>query len=93
VGRLRPGRLIEPPPNPYQPSLVAVDKDPQVAALLERYLEGYQVLQAQDMEEVEELTQWHYLMAGSLMAMIPCLPIFFFQKTFVQGAVLTGLKG
>ena len=65
-----------------------------MAALLERYLEGYQVLQAQDMEEVEELTQWHYLMAGSLMAMIPCLLIFFFfQETFVQRAVLTGLKG
>lgn len=60
VGRLRPGRLAEPPRNPYQPSLVVVDEDPQVAALLERYLEGYQVLPAQDMEEAEALIErWH----------------------------------
>lgn len=44
--------------------------------------------------EGAELTQWHYMMAGALLAMIPCLLIFFsFQRTFVRGAVLTGLKG
>jgi len=60
VGRLRPGRPAEPPRNPYQPSLVMVDEDPQVAALLERYLEDYQVLPAQDLEGAKTLIEgWH----------------------------------
>jgi ABC-type glycerol-3-phosphate transport system permease component len=38
--------------------------------------------------------QWHWLMAISLVAMLPCLLIFLlFQRQFVQGVVLTGLKG
>lgn len=39
-------------------------------------------------------TPWNQMMAASLLAMIPCLVVFFFaQRTFIQGAVLTGLKG
>jgi ABC-type glycerol-3-phosphate transport system permease component len=39
-------------------------------------------------------THWNQMMAASLLAMIPCLVVFFFaQRTFIQGAVLTGLKG
>lgn len=39
-------------------------------------------------------TPWNQMMAASVMAMIPCLVVFFFaQRTFIQGAVLTGLKG
>ena len=39
-------------------------------------------------------TPWNQMMAASLLAMIPCLIVFFFaQRTFIQGAVLTGLKG
>ena len=39
-------------------------------------------------------TPWNQMMAASLLVMIPCLVVFFFaQRTFIQGAVLTGLKG
>lgn len=39
-------------------------------------------------------TLWNYLMASSLMAILPPLTIFFLaQKYFVQGIVLTGIKG
>jgi ABC-type glycerol-3-phosphate transport system permease component len=38
-------------------------------------------------------THWNYLMAATLMSIIPPLVIFFTsQRYFVQGAVLTGLK-
>jgi ABC-type glycerol-3-phosphate transport system permease component len=37
---------------------------------------------------------WSYLMAASVIAILPCLIIFFLlQKYFVQGIALTGLKG
>ncbi len=39
-------------------------------------------------------TPWNQMMAASLLVMIPCLVVFFLaQRTFIQGAVLTGLKG
>jgi ABC-type glycerol-3-phosphate transport system permease component len=39
-------------------------------------------------------TPWNQMMAASVMAMIPCLIVFFVaQRTFIQGAILTGLKG
>ena len=39
-------------------------------------------------------THWNYLMAATLLTLIPPLLIFFFaQRFFIQGAVLTGLKG
>ena len=39
-------------------------------------------------------TQWHYLMAASTAVTIPVIIIFFAaQRYFVQGIVLTGLKG
>ena len=39
-------------------------------------------------------TDWHYLMAGSVVAMLPVICIFFFaQKYFIQGVTFTGLKG
>jgi len=39
-------------------------------------------------------TPWNQLMAASVLAMMPCLVVFLFaQRTFIQGAVLTGLKG
>ena len=38
-------------------------------------------------------TQWPYLMAASLVVMLPVILIFFFaQKYFIQGVVLTGYK-
>jgi ABC-type glycerol-3-phosphate transport system permease component len=40
------------------------------------------------------IVQWHWLMAVSLIAMLPCLLIFLLvQRQFIQGVVLTGIKG
>ncbi|MGG6314293.1 carbohydrate ABC transporter permease [Paenibacillus macerans] len=39
-------------------------------------------------------SQWTYIMAGSVLALIPTLLLFFFaQKYFVEGIALTGMKG
>ena len=39
-------------------------------------------------------TEWHMLMAASLIVITPLIVLFFFtQKTFIQGITLTGLKG
>ena len=39
-------------------------------------------------------TEWGYLMAGSVVATLPILLVFFFaQKYFIQGITLSGLKG
>ena len=36
----------------------------------------------------------HLLMAASVMAILPCLILFFsFQRYFVEGIVLSGIKG
>ncbi len=40
------------------------------------------------------LTRWELVMAASVIAMMPCLIIFFFaQKYFIQGIVISGVKG
>jgi ABC-type glycerol-3-phosphate transport system permease component len=37
---------------------------------------------------------WNYMMAVSLLVLLPCLLIFFFtQKYFIRGVVISGLKG
>jgi ABC-type glycerol-3-phosphate transport system permease component len=39
-------------------------------------------------------TQWHWLMAASVVTMLPCLVVFFLsQRLFVRGIATTGLKG
>jgi multiple sugar transport system permease protein len=39
-------------------------------------------------------THWNYLMAATLLSIIPPLTLFFTsQRFFIQGAILTGLKG
>jgi ABC-type glycerol-3-phosphate transport system permease component len=39
-------------------------------------------------------TQWHWLMAASVVTMLPCLAVFFLsQRLFVRGIATTGLKG
>jgi ABC-type glycerol-3-phosphate transport system permease component len=39
-------------------------------------------------------TPWHLLMAGSVVAMLPQLLVFFFaQELFIEGITLTGMKG
>lgn len=41
-----------------------------------------------------DATSWHWLMAASVVTMLPCLVVFFFaQKLFVQGIATTGIKG
>jgi multiple sugar transport system permease protein len=38
--------------------------------------------------------QWTLIMAGSVLALIPSILIFFFaQKYFIEGITMTGLKG
>ena len=40
------------------------------------------------------LTQWNYLMAASIVSMIPTLILFFcFQKYFIEGISMSGIKG
>ncbi len=39
-------------------------------------------------------TPWNLLMAASVMAVLPCLLLFFVaQRYFIQGIVITGVKG
>jgi len=41
-----------------------------------------------------ESTEWHLLMAASVMTAIPCIVLYFVaQRYFIQGVVFTGLKG
>ncbi|MBB6732727.1 carbohydrate ABC transporter permease [Cohnella sp. CBP 2801] len=42
----------------------------------------------------EYVSQWHYLMAASILLMLPCLLVFFFfQRYFIEGTTVTGIKG
>ncbi|UCC63522.1 MAG: carbohydrate ABC transporter permease [Anaerolineae bacterium] len=39
-------------------------------------------------------TPWHWLMAASLIVILPCVIMFFvFQRYFIQGVVISGVKG
>lgn len=39
-------------------------------------------------------TPWHLLMAASLVTVLPCVVLYFFAQTyFIQGIVVTGVKG
>jgi multiple sugar transport system permease protein len=39
-------------------------------------------------------TDWHYLMAASVISVLPVLVLFFLaQRYFIQGVVMSGLKG
>lgn len=41
----------------------------------------------------EFTNQWHLLMAGSVMMLVPCLVVFFCaQRYFIEGVVMTGIK-
>ncbi len=41
-----------------------------------------------------QTTQWHLLMAASVMVTLPCILLYAFaQRYFIQGIVFTGLKG
>lgn len=40
------------------------------------------------------MTPWHLLMAASLTALLPCIALFFLaQRYFIQGIVISGVKG
>ena len=42
----------------------------------------------------EYANYWHYLMAGTVLTILPCLVLFCaFQRYFVEGIATTGLKG
>ena len=48
----------------------------------------------QNVPESAGMPMQHLLMAASVMAILPCLIIFFlFQRSFVEGIVLSGIKG
>lgn len=48
----------------------------------------------QNVPESAGMPMQHLLMAASVMAILPCLVIFFsFQRSFVEGIVLSGIKG
>ncbi|MFH0909257.1 MAG: carbohydrate ABC transporter permease [bacterium] len=39
-------------------------------------------------------TEWHWLMAASMLVVLPIIILFFFtQKTFIEGISMTGIKG
>ncbi|MGQ9632244.1 MAG: carbohydrate ABC transporter permease [bacterium] len=39
-------------------------------------------------------TEWNLLMAASIITLVPCIVLFFFaQRYFIQGVVITGVKG
>ena len=39
-------------------------------------------------------TEWNLLMAASIITLVPCIVLFFFaQRYFIQGVVVTGVKG
>lgn len=49
-------------------------------------LRGFQAMYGQ--------TKWHLMMAASLVTVIPCVLLYFFaQRYFIQGIVITGVKG
>jgi ABC-type glycerol-3-phosphate transport system permease component len=44
--------------------------------------------------ELEGVTQLHYLLAVNTLVMLPCVLLFLrYQKHFIQGVVITGVKG
>ncbi len=43
---------------------------------------------------VENRTQWDVLMAGSVIASLPMIVVFLiFQRRFIQGTAVSGIKG
>lgn len=65
----------------FRPLIFLFDKDKYTLALGLRFFQGGYG------------TDWPYLMAASLVVMLPVILIFFFaQRYFIQGVVLTGYK-
>lgn len=65
----------------FQPLIYLFDKEKFTLALGLRFFQG------------NYGTDWHYLMAASLVVMLPVILVFFFaQKIFIQGVVYTGFK-
>lgn len=60
AGRLVQAKPLHPSRRSYEPAIVVVDRDPAVGTLLTRYLEGYRILQAEDLQEAQEaILRWH----------------------------------
>ena len=65
----------------FQPLIYLFDNEKFTLALGLRFFQG------------NYGTEWHYLMAASLVVMLPLILVFFFaQKIFIQGVVYTGFK-
>lgn len=60
IGGLLAGRAPQPQVGAYEPSAIVVDSDPTVSTLLSRHLQGYRVVQAAGLGQLEEsLARWH----------------------------------
>ena len=65
----------------FYPLIYLFDKDKFTLALGLRFFQG------------NYGTDWHYLMAASLVVMLPVILVFFFaQRIFIQGVVYQGFK-
>ena len=68
----------------FGPLIYLSDKEKYTVAVALRYLQG----------SVRSRPENHLLMAAATLSVIPCLLIFFFaQRQFIQGTVITGVKG
>ncbi len=66
------------------PLIYLSDKEKYTVAVALRYLQG----------SVRSRPENHLLMAAATLSIIPCILIFFFaQRQFIQGTVITGVKG
>jgi signal transduction histidine kinase/DNA-binding response OmpR family regulator len=69
TGRPQPSRPLHPSPSTYEPAIVVVDRDPGVATLLNRHVQRYRFLQAQDLTAAQDLiARWH---PGALVLNVP----------------------
>jgi len=68
----------------FGPLIYLSDRERYTVAVALRYLQG----------SARTRPEHHLLMAASVLAIIPCLVIFLFaQRYFIQGTVITGVKG
>ena len=68
----------------FGPLIYLSDKDKYTVAVALRYLQG----------SVRTRPENHLLMAAATLSIVPCVAIFLFaQRQFIQGTVITGVKG
>ena len=68
LSRLRTDRPLEPPVTKMHPPILVVDPDPAVAVMIERHLEGYEVMQVEQVDRLVEQVLLHHPQAVVLNA-------------------------